>query len=424
MNNWIDLTLGGKPCVTDTRKWPQAADATSFFLPLGAEPGAGYAVLRKQDADALFANVNATGTAGYVPLVMKTGPSPAQTLTLPKMYLDRAIRLEPGADNLPDAPLLVTFRDKRILAKLFSPPASLAVLRDAASPPADPTWAECAQSLWEEMSFLGAWPGLPYTPTSKAATLRWLGLPCWDALSILLDYICCAVAYNPLTDAFTIVKHGAAQSIPYSADDETYRTRTLNGVGTGIPEKVRIQFPGGTTTLNTSVTGAVTGSFKAFTDYYSPASGSDQTNRATELRDNWLADQQITPEKVVYRGLLSTVLAGGTVKGVCWRYNSPLPGQTDGGFRTELLSHPAECVRDSSHDMPQLWGTLDGALAQGGSATMSIFWREAGSWTDSGTNITVYDRLLKSGMADIDSGNWVQADWHGDRYWATSAECN
>lgn len=72
----------------------------------------------------------------------------------------------------------------------------------------------------------------------------------------------------------------------------------------------------------------------------------------------------------------------------------------------------------------EIWGVLDDALAQGSNATMAIYFRDGSSWTDSTMEIEVYDRILKSGATAVDSGNWVVASWYGDRWWATSAECN
>lgn len=74
------------------------------------------------------------------------------------------------------------------------------------------------------------------------------------------------------------------------------------------------------------------------------------------------------------------------------------------------------------HEVTQLWGTLDGSLSQGSSATMSVFFRDGGSWTDSTMNVTVYDRLMKTGQS-IASGKWVVATWYGDRWWVQEAEC-
>lgn len=72
----------------------------------------------------------------------------------------------------------------------------------------------------------------------------------------------------------------------------------------------------------------------------------------------------------------------------------------------------------------ELFGVLDGALAQGSSATMSVYKHDGSSWSDTTANVTVYDRLLKSGASDISSGKWVVARFYSGRWWIVSAECN
>lgn len=72
----------------------------------------------------------------------------------------------------------------------------------------------------------------------------------------------------------------------------------------------------------------------------------------------------------------------------------------------------------------ELFGTLDEDLAQGSDAEMSVYVHNGSSWTDTTANVTVYDRLLKTGAADITSGKWVVARWYSGRWWVTSAECN
>lgn len=76
------------------------------------------------------------------------------------------------------------------------------------------------------------------------------------------------------------------------------------------------------------------------------------------------------------------------------------------------------------HAITELFGTLDGSLSQGSSATMSVYTHDGSSWVDTTANITVYDRLLKSGAAAVQSGKWVVAQFYSGRWWATSAECN
>lgn len=72
----------------------------------------------------------------------------------------------------------------------------------------------------------------------------------------------------------------------------------------------------------------------------------------------------------------------------------------------------------------EIWGTLDGALAQGSSQNMIVKTRDGNAWTTSGFEVTVRDNLLKSGADAIQTGKKVVASWYGDAWWVTSAECN
>lgn len=73
----------------------------------------------------------------------------------------------------------------------------------------------------------------------------------------------------------------------------------------------------------------------------------------------------------------------------------------------------------------EVFGTLAGSLSQGSTASMDIEYFDGSSWSTGGwTDITVRDRLLKSGADPVDSGNHVVARWYSGAWWATSAECN
>jgi len=120
-------------------------------------------------------------------------------------------------------------------------------------------------------------------------------------------------------------------------------------------------------------------------------------------------------------------LSGTVVSGEWW---GPKPGQWNLeryhlGFRVhgETADDDGQ-VFVQQYDQTELWGTLDGSLSQGSSATMSIFCHNGSSWVNTTANITVYDRLLKTGAAAVQSGKWVVARWYSGRYWAEAAECN
>lgn len=71
----------------------------------------------------------------------------------------------------------------------------------------------------------------------------------------------------------------------------------------------------------------------------------------------------------------------------------------------------------------QLIGKLDGALAQGGSATVSIWTGAGGSESDSGKNIVAYDWLMKTGADNIATGKKVVVTIINGVPYVTEAEC-
>jgi hypothetical protein len=70
-------------------------------------------------------------------------------------------------------------------------------------------------------------------------------------------------------------------------------------------------------------------------------------------------------------------------------------------------------------------GKLDGNLAQGGTAVMSVWSVDVdGNWADTGEDLaTVRDRFLEVGADDIASGKWVKAERYGAAWIVTAAEC-
>jgi len=68
-------------------------------------------------------------------------------------------------------------------------------------------------------------------------------------------------------------------------------------------------------------------------------------------------------------------------------------------------------------------GKLDGALSQGGSATVSIWGGEGGEETDTNVDVVAYDWLLESGADDIASGKKVVVEWINGVPYVTAAEC-
>lgn len=70
----------------------------------------------------------------------------------------------------------------------------------------------------------------------------------------------------------------------------------------------------------------------------------------------------------------------------------------------------------------QLRGVLDDDLDEGDSATMSIYFRDSGTWTDSTMNQVVYDDLLET-AGTLPSTSVVIARFYGDKWWVQEARC-
>ena len=76
-------------------------------------------------------------------------------------------------------------------------------------------------------------------------------------------------------------------------------------------------------------------------------------------------------------------------------------------------------------EVKQVWGQLASSISSGGSSTLIIQTRDGAAWTSSGFSLlAVYDRLLPGGAGgSVGSGRNAVADWWGDRWWVSSAQC-
>lgn len=79
----------------------------------------------------------------------------------------------------------------------------------------DWTWDSMVGDLWgKASSLLGTYPGLPITPTGTPEGFIFVGIPLWEAISEIMEYLGLAVSGN--FPAFSIVVPGAADAA-YSA---------------------------------------------------------------------------------------------------------------------------------------------------------------------------------------------------------------
>jgi hypothetical protein len=102
------------------------------------------------------------------------------------------------------------------------------------------------------------------------------------------------------------------------------------------------------------------------------------------------------------------------------------------GARVRLLEGPAQALADGVPSsawwvLPTgagglLRGKLDGAMAFGGSAVLSVWAWTGSAEADTGENVTVWDWLLSSGQT-IAAGKNVVAGFIGGRWYVLSAQC-
>lgn len=68
------------------------------------------------------------------------------------------------------------------------------------------TWSRMLQTIWTSMPLLGAWPGLPITPSSTPEGFWFSGVPAWQALNDILDYLGLSIACDLTSNSpYTIV---------------------------------------------------------------------------------------------------------------------------------------------------------------------------------------------------------------------------
>lgn len=110
------------------------------------------------------------------------------------------------------------------------------------------TWTTMLQNLWEQMTLLGTWPGLPFTPAGTPEGWWFPGVSAWTALCDVLDYLGMTVVCNLQSSTpFTIAKQNTADTA-YAALLTKYQNRLeedMEWIDTGagrVPATVKVLF--------------------------------------------------------------------------------------------------------------------------------------------------------------------------------------
>lgn len=199
---------------------PNLNRANSLSVPSGCDPARGWFLLPRGEYDLLDPydtdlrlHISDTRRSANVGAMRGLAVVQAQCVT-------RGIELDP------DAIYLVEVTDARgvLHNEWFSHPLVAAYnIRSPAYPqtfqPSSMnggttwTWSTMLQDIWEGMTLLGTWPGLPYSPAGTPEGFWFTGVPAWPALCDVLDHLGLVVACDLTQDSpYTIVRRGAADA--------------------------------------------------------------------------------------------------------------------------------------------------------------------------------------------------------------------
>lgn len=236
---------------------PEIAFANSLYCPSGRTPARGWILVKRADYDLIRGYGNAFRLV--VDAMDQSGPS---TVTLKNLVIVQARCVTRGIAADPAAIYLVELTDQRgILAnRWFNFPTKTYYNTLA---PAYPTlyysgslnsgtawtWSTMISDLWTQMvDFLGAFPGLPSSPTGTPTDWNLPGVSAWTALNAMLDHVGMGIAVD-LTSAtpYTIVSLGATDATfdTYTTKYAGYLQEDLEWIDVGsgrVPGTIKVCF--------------------------------------------------------------------------------------------------------------------------------------------------------------------------------------
>jgi len=235
---------------------PWSGRVNSFRTSRGPNPGRGWALLKRSDAEAL----DLSTTHSFVFTFGET------TVTLTGLYITQFYSVYTKMDEAGDnAPTIVEFADKRILfgnsvadtwynVRMAAPPRvgngtlhADYCYTDSLNSSALWTWETLLSDLWDQLPGTpGTWPGLANDFTSKPENIHLRGVSAWSALNALLAHTGNCIVHDPTDDSFSIVGTGDVQLGVSSLSGNSRlvsHSYTEPGTAANRPEKVEVFFP-------------------------------------------------------------------------------------------------------------------------------------------------------------------------------------
>lgn len=368
MSFTTSITVGGEDAVL-AESLPLGSRAfqraNSIFCPVGPAPSRAWMLMTAAKLDELDENEShnivwaQTGEDG----------SASETLTFHGFYIVNAERVTQGGVGDDAGLFLVELADARYLAArkgdtetLIKNIRSYANSADYLTGTSGATWASLATSLWDACEVLGSFPGLPFTPDGEPQNNWFIGQNAWRALCGFLDFLDCAVAYDPLAGTFSIVQLGASQTIENHEDTLEWDGEPVSGNAAEVAATVRVYFSyhrkaygqerdtelannwaydgqGTSVDVSTGVVGAsgvkpLWDDLPAILDEDGSQTNTSAMNtRATARKTRYVTRWTLAPQHRVHAGLLTDILPGAKVRAVLWRNW----GSSQGGTVTEFV---------------------------------------------------------------------------------------
>lgn len=452
--NVSTVTFGGQRCIVpDPWAWPACAwKANSYTCPTGRQHGTAWVLLERRAVTALYPNAAAKKNPQILTFF---DTAQGVQVAIPGLYLSRCHKVTQSAPNAAGALYLLELVDVRWHAAKFSYIDLLANLRKNCFVPESPTdadlyhadslnagaawtWQALIGEIWSQLpAGLGPLPTLPTTlPAEDPDNIRLVGASAWDALHDVLEKLGWTTAMDPTGPTIKIVEVGAVQPGLQAAENairfHLHDSDPLEGDVCVIPATVRVYFRRRVSLATTAddlllsgwhavdsatgVAGALTGTVVSVWDDMTadfaaggggPTNNTELSARATEIRTAWVKAQQ-DRKGTTYGGVVKTVLPGEQISEVCWHQFS-----AEEGVRTRTRRSPlwgkgwcgngptvGGCATTGEDVRRVALGKLDGTLAAGGSATVSVWAGGAGSEEDTDENVTASDWLGLSGDED------------------------
>lgn len=345
-----------------------ASRANSYECPVGFEPGVGWVLMNEAHADAL--DMNSSGSLVWVDGTTET--------TFTGLIPRRVTKMTLGLSN---RVCLVEFTDQRAAIRgsindqynvRMPAPKNLTGTNNYYAESLNSgslwTWQTMLDDIWSNLnSYAGASPTLPYSPDGSPEMFRFVGVPAWDAVKLVLDKIGCTAAFDPTAGTFSIIRLGSTQSglaaaktaatfrLMYDYDPVEgnlhrapatfrvffHRKEEYYGIEKDTPQSDNWEMePATAVDVASGITGGsgvwpIWDDLPAMFDSTETITNSSAlSTRASEVAAN-MASRFITPTRQHYSGILTSMLPGSEISKVVWRDYGDETGTV-----TEIRYHP------------------------------------------------------------------------------------